>query len=64
MTMYLARPGTGHKPNNTNLSPPIDPRLAFLARAAARFELVEACAMSLDEAYNGLFERKRPRAAS
>ena len=31
----------------------LDPRLVFLARAAARYELVGACAMSLDEAWDG-----------
>jgi hypothetical protein len=31
-----------------------DPRLVFLARAAARFELVEAGELSLTEAFNGL----------
>jgi hypothetical protein len=34
----------------------IDPRLVFLARAAARYELVRACAMDLDEAWSGLFD--------
>lgn len=32
----------------------IDPKLAWLARASARFQLVEAGAMDLDEAYDGL----------
>jgi hypothetical protein len=32
----------------------VDPRLAFLARAAARFELVRAGAMDIAEAYDGL----------
>jgi hypothetical protein len=32
----------------------IDARLAFLARAAARFDLVQSGAMNLDEAYSGL----------
>ena len=31
-----------------------DPKLAFLARAVARFELVEAGAMDIDEAFDGL----------
>jgi hypothetical protein len=31
-----------------------DPRLAFLARAAARFELVEGSAMEIGEAFDGL----------
>ena len=34
----------------------VDPRLAFLARAHARFILVEAGEMSLDEALDGLVE--------
>jgi hypothetical protein len=32
----------------------VDPRLAFLARAAARFELVQCGEMSIDEAYGDL----------
>jgi hypothetical protein len=32
----------------------IDPRLVFLLRAAARFELVEAGQLCLDEAFDGL----------
>jgi hypothetical protein len=32
----------------------IDPRLAFLARAAALFELVEAGEMDIDEAFDSL----------
>jgi hypothetical protein len=32
----------------------IDPRLAFLARAAARFQLVEAGELDLETAFNGL----------
>lgn len=32
----------------------IDPRLVFLARAAARFELVEAGEMDLDTAFGDL----------
>ena len=32
----------------------VDRRLAFLARAAARFELVRAGSMDLTEAYDGL----------
>jgi hypothetical protein len=32
----------------------VDPRLVFLARAAARFELVKAGAMDIDEAFDGL----------
>jgi hypothetical protein len=32
----------------------VDPRLAFLARAAARFQLVQAGTMDIDEAYDGL----------
>jgi len=32
----------------------VDPRLAFLARAAVRFDLVEAGEMELTEAYDGL----------
>jgi hypothetical protein len=38
------------------VDPSIDPRLAFLARAHARFILVEAGEMSLDEALDGLIE--------
>jgi hypothetical protein len=34
----------------------VDPRLAFLARAHARFILVEAGEMSLDEALDGLLD--------
>jgi hypothetical protein len=34
----------------------VDPRLAFLARAAARLALVEAGEMDVDEAYDGLIE--------
>ena len=34
----------------------VDPRLAFLARAAARLALVEAGEMELEEAYDGLIE--------
>jgi hypothetical protein len=33
---------------------PVDPRLAFLARASARLALVENGEMDLDEAYDGL----------
>jgi hypothetical protein len=33
----------------------IDPKLAWLARAAARFELVQAGAMDIAEAFRGLF---------
>ncbi len=33
-----------------------DPRLTFLARASARFELVELDAMDLTEAFGGLVE--------
>jgi hypothetical protein len=36
--------------------PEVDPRLIFLLRAAARYELVEACAMDLAEAFDGLFD--------
>jgi hypothetical protein len=32
----------------------VDPRLVFLLRAAARFELVEAGELRLDEAFGGL----------
>jgi hypothetical protein len=32
----------------------VDPRLAFLARAAARFELVQVGVMDIDEAFEGL----------
>jgi hypothetical protein len=32
----------------------VDPRLAFLARASARFVLVESDTMDLDEAFDGL----------
>src|SRR5262249_41015427 len=32
----------------------VDPKLAFLARAAARFELVQSGAMDLGEAFDGL----------
>ena len=32
----------------------VEPRLVFLARAAARFELVEAGVMELGEAFDGL----------
>jgi hypothetical protein len=35
----------------------IDPRLAFLARAHARFILVESGAMDLEEAVDGLIEQ-------
>jgi hypothetical protein len=54
------REGAGLSENNTG-SPPnapdqisqrIDLRLAFLACAAARFDLVEAGAMTLDEAFS------------
>lgn len=34
-----------------------DPRLAFLARASARFTLVEACEMEIDGAFDGLVDR-------
>jgi hypothetical protein len=34
--------------------PPYDPRAAFLLRAAVRFELVEAGAIDLAEAFDGL----------
>ena len=34
----------------------VDPRLVFLARAWARFILVEAGEMDLDEAYHDLIE--------
>ena len=34
----------------------IDERLVFLARAAARYELVKCCVMDLDEAMSSLFE--------
>jgi hypothetical protein len=34
----------------------VDPRLAFLARAAARFVLVQAGEMTLDQAFDGLFD--------
>jgi hypothetical protein len=33
---------------------PVDPRLAFLARASARLALVETGEMDLDEAYEDL----------
>jgi hypothetical protein len=45
-------PDTALDPNRQR----IDPRLAFLACAAARFDLVEACAMTLDE----VMERSTP----
>ena len=32
----------------------VDPKLAFLARAAARFKLVEADEMGIDEAFDSL----------
>ena len=32
----------------------LDPKLAFLARAAARFELVQSGEMQIDEAFDGL----------
>ena len=32
----------------------VDPKLAFLARAAVRFQLVEAGEMDIDEAFDGL----------
>jgi hypothetical protein len=32
----------------------VDPKLAFLARAATRFELVEAGEMDIDQAFDGL----------
>jgi hypothetical protein len=35
----------------------VDPKLAWLACAAARFELVEAGAMDIDEAFDGLVVR-------
>jgi hypothetical protein len=34
----------------------VDPRLAFLARAAARFVLVQAGEMMLDQAFDGLVD--------
>jgi hypothetical protein len=34
----------------------VDPRLAFLARASARFMLVKTGEMDLDEAYDKLIE--------
>jgi hypothetical protein len=34
----------------------VDSRLAFLARAAARFELVEAGAMDVETAFDGLVD--------
>jgi hypothetical protein len=34
----------------------VDPRLAFLARASARFVLVESGEMDLDEAFDALIE--------
>jgi len=58
------RPGQGDEANKTdNPSPtPLDPnrqridlRLAFLACAAARFDLVETSAMTLDEAFDDAF---------
>jgi hypothetical protein len=36
--------------------PEVDPRLIFLLRAAARYELVDACMMDLTEAFDGLFD--------
>jgi hypothetical protein len=38
---------------------PVDPRLAFLLRAAARFALVEAGELDLEEAFNGLMSALR-----
>ena len=47
------------KPPGVNRAAPhgseLDPRLVFLARCHARFVLVEPCAMTLDEAWDGLF---------
>ena len=40
----------------------IDPRLAFLLRAAARYELVDAGYMSLGQAINGLLPSIRQMA--
>jgi hypothetical protein len=34
----------------------IDPRLIFLLRAAVRFDLVEVGELTLEEAYDGLFD--------
>jgi hypothetical protein len=41
----------------TNSTCKPDPRLAFLARASARLTLVEACAMEIDEAIDGLVDQ-------
>jgi hypothetical protein len=38
----------------------VDPRLVFLLRAAARFELFEAGELCLDEAFNGLMSALSP----
>jgi hypothetical protein len=43
-----------HKAAERHSESQIDPRLVFLARAHARYVLVEACAMTLDEAWDGL----------
>jgi hypothetical protein len=37
---------------------PVDPRLVFLLRAAARFDLVEAGELELGEAIDGLFDEE------
>jgi hypothetical protein len=41
-------------PDGVTMQTQVDPRLAFLIRAAVRFDLVEAGELSLDEAFDGL----------
>jgi hypothetical protein len=41
-------------PSTKSLRQYVDPRQAFLARAAAHFELVEAGVMEIGEAFDGL----------
>jgi hypothetical protein len=45
---------TSSKPSLPNLQ--VDPRAVFLLRAAARYELVAAGAMDIEEAVCGLFD--------
>jgi hypothetical protein len=42
------------KADAPSTAPQVDPRLAFLIRAAVRFDLVELGEMGLDEAFDGL----------
>lgn len=44
----------GWLPSTKSLRQYVDPRQAFLARAAAHFELVEAGVMEIGEAFDGL----------